>query len=239
MSRLGGSFQAVLVMSLSSVAYRVAKASVARVPAGWLRLRPYRVYAATLGPEAAAKEETAARPDEFTDLGSMRVAATPAEAADLAPLTTAANIASCDGRSRWAAVTRLGGRPIACLWIAETDHEEPELGVRHQVRDDEAWLFAAVVDPSHRRRGVYRRLLRFACGELASRGKTRLLFSVAYGNDASQHAHNVIQPRELGTVFATRSLGWTLCATSGRVRVGSTSRVGMGRGVELAILPTE
>ena len=106
---------------------------------------------------------------------------------------------------------------IGCAWIAAHSFEESDLGIRFELKSDEVWLYAAVVDSEYRRRGVYRQLLNFLLDELAQTNVSRIVLAATHGNIASIEAHESHGAIKAGTVIALRSLGVSFCATSGRV----------------------
>ncbi len=95
--------------------------------------------------------------------------------------------------------------------------EETELGLRVLLAEDQAWLFAALVDKSLRRRGVYSRMLKFIVTELANQGLPHQLVAVNPNNLASKHAHRQYALRQSGTVVAVRLLNVGCCLAFGTI----------------------
>lgn len=198
--------------------YRIGKRLVRSLPAWLIRFRPFVVYEIPLA--ATSPPSSSAAPREARPPLAWRIAwvADSAEAAALRPVASQECVDAWNGTTRRAAAVWDGVRPIACAWIAAESFDERELGVQFALRPDEAWLFAAVVDPARRGQGVYQRLLEFLTAELRAAGMSRLLLGVTVGNEPSRRAHARQGAIEVGRVTALRTLGLTFCRNSGGLR---------------------
>ena len=148
------------------------------------------------------------------------------------------NIAAWNGVMRRAAVAYEAGEPIGVVWIATQTFDEAELGLRFHVRDDEAWLFAAVVDPEYRRQGIYRQLLDFIVAELTDADYKRILLGVSLGNTPSQKAHARQRAVEVGTIYAARIFGFSGCLIQGHIRRLSRRPLARHMPLELIVAAT-
>lgn len=198
-----------------SLLYRAAKWCVQRIPRRVLRFRPFGVYEIPLD----RRDEEAVAAQSLAD-ASLQIdwIADRDELAELTGLADEVNLQSWNGATRRVAVARTHDQPIGVAWIATESFAEPDLGLSYRLQPDDAWLFAAVVDPQHRRQGVYTALLRFLIDELADERKTRLLLGVATGNEASRAAHSRVGAVGLGAIFAAACLGFGFCFCRGKIR---------------------
>lgn len=205
-------------MPLWAASYRLGRRLVGKLPPWLLRVRPVDVFEIVLSDHGATAASTGATGRDSP--GDERIAwiAASAEAEALGSLAGAANKAAFDGNTLRAAAVWQGDRPIACVWIARGCYEEPDVHVRYELAEDEAWLLAAAVAPEHRRRGVYRRLLGFVLPELAAAGTRRILLAVVCGNHASASVHQQLGARRIGRIAAVRALGATMTRGGGAVR---------------------
>lgn len=158
-----------------------------------------------------------------------------AEADRLRHLAAADNLNALDFTTRRIAVAWLNDRPIGCAWIATGSFEESELGLVFELQPGDAWLFAAVVEPSSRNKGVYSQLLAFLIEELKRDGIRRILLGVTFGNDASQRAHARQGATKVGEITAARCLGVTICRRIGRVSLMSPRAIALNRFIRLAV----
>ncbi|TWT50373.1 hypothetical protein Pla22_31150 [Rubripirellula amarantea] len=192
------------------------------VPAKLFRMRIFRVFEFRCPGEASAAALNSPSSDHQESI-TFRWCVDESEKAEAARLThyqpddTASEHRAClayDGE------TAIGG-----VWIASGSFDESELGVRIHLNDDQVWLFAAFIAKSHRRRGIYRRLLEYV---LTTHSRDDLglrpmvLASINPTNKASIAAHQVYFASEVGTAWTVRVLSWTWCRANGRLHVDQT-----------------
>lgn len=119
-----------------------------------------------------------------------------------------------------------GNTPVGGLWLSNGSFLERELGLVIELQPDTSWLFAAYVEKSHRRQGIYRRLLAFA---LATNEINRVFASINLFNNASMAAHRCMIVQKLGSCWAVRMLGLSVCHGNDRLltkqAIGSRTRV--------------
>ena len=152
------------------------------------------------------------------DAITFRWCETEAELAEAARLTFYQPDESSRGHRACLALE--GDEAIGGVWIGENQFDESELGLRIDLADDQVWLFAAYVAKSHRRRGIYRRLLEFVLRSEASGERPKTVYaSINPTNKASIAAHRVYVADVAGTSLAVRVLSWTWCCANGRLRV--------------------
>ena len=216
---------------LGSLLFRMVQRCVQALPSSLLRFRPFAVYEIRLG-EICLGEPTQAASDQS---GQVRWIASQDEARQLDNIATAKNIAAWNGTTRRAAVLWKKNRPVGVAWVAAQWFAEDELGLHYQLADDEVWLFASVVAPDFRRQGSYTQLLEFLKAELPRGGFTRILHGVSVGNTPSRKAHARQGARQLGTIFAAKSLGLAVCKVGGLVRRVSRRGWAWRRAVELVV----
>ncbi|HMP06281.1 MAG TPA: hypothetical protein PJ982_08035, partial [Lacipirellulaceae bacterium] len=211
--------RATSTMSHSTLLYRAGKRLLHMAPASLLRARPFNIYEIPLQrADDNSKTEQLPKRDSRGELPcDVRWVTDGAEAAALRPLATADNLAALDFSSRRAAAAWCDGQPVACAWIAAGHFEETELGLRFELRPAEAWLFAAVVAAAQRDRGVYRQVLRFLVDELQREGLQRILLGAPLGNEPS------------------RSLGCTICRTSGHLQRASSGGFALRQPIRLIV----
>lgn len=220
--------------SIRLLLYRTVQRCVQALPASLLRVRPFGVYEIRLSPSTSRPVEKAMNPAR-----QVRWIGSHAEADRLGDLATAENIATWNGTTRRAAAVWQNDQPVAVAWIATESFTESELGLHFLLDDDEAWLFAAVVAPALRRQGLYQQLLEFVKPELAHNNSTptnyRILLGVSNGNLPSQKAHGRQGAKQLGTIFAIKSLGLSFCQVGGQVRQISRRPWAWRRTITLAV----
>lgn len=126
-----------------------------------------------------------------------------------------------------------GDTPVGGVWISNGSFLERELGLVIELDPDECWLFAAYIEKSHRRRGIYARLLTFV---MTTDSKTKVFASINSYNKASIAAHRHMIARVLGTCWAGHLLGLSGCRSNGDLltlkSIGSRTRIklqGSGR----------
>jgi GNAT superfamily N-acetyltransferase len=220
-------------MAGSSFLYRMGKTLVDLLPERLLRCRPFGVYEIQL-PKSVDQSATKTAPDFVCQ---VRWVVNDAEAAQLRPLAGADNIAALDFTTRRAAAAWQDGQLVGCAWIATERFEERALGLRFELQNGEAWLFAAMVDPLRRNHGVYRQLLEFLIRELGAEGLRRILLGVTAGNEPSRRAHARQGAVEIGAIFAICSFGVTLVGCRGGVRRLSRLPASWGQPIRLAVEP--
>ncbi len=229
-----------LQKSLSSLLFRTVQRCVQALPSRLLRIRPFGVYQirlkevrleeVRLGPKTNdPKQEVSGSPYQ------VRWVACAAEADRLSELATAENIAAWNGTTRRAVAIWQKERPLGVAWVAAERFAEDELGLRYQLADDEVWLFAAVVAPDFRRQGLYKQLLEFLIERIASTETNRILLGISQGNSPSQKAHLQYGAKQVGTIFAAKSLGLVVCKVGGQVLRISKQGWAWRRDVEVAV----
>lgn len=213
--------------------YRAAKWCVQRIPKRVLRFRPFGVYEVPLD-----RCDDKAFPTRSAADASLQIdwIADRDELAELKNLADEANLQAWNGTTRSVAVARKHDEPIGVAWIATEFFVEPDLGLHYRLQSDDAWLFAAVVDPQYRRQGVYTALLRFLINELTDEGRGRLLLGVATGNEASRAAHSRVGARAVGSVLAIKCARLGYCRTAGSVIVDDGASVAWQRAIQVSVL---
>jgi GNAT superfamily N-acetyltransferase len=202
------------------VFYQFGKKIVGRFPVWIFRARPFHVYVIPLPNSLNAEVHDAE--SRNTRQGSsdfeIRWITDRAEATLLQGLARQESIAAFDPIARPCAAAWLGGKVVACAWLATESFEDTDLQLRFALQPGEVWLFAAVVESSHRNLGIYKKLLQFICDELDHNGFKRILLGVAIGNEPSLRAHARQGAKQVGYIFAVRSMGFTLSFSHGAVR---------------------
>ncbi len=211
------------------VFYRWAVRLIGVLPPWLLRLRPFGVYEISIPGAQGERKTASASATEVRWISSVE------EAARLASVTNAKNIAEWNGVSRRAVAAWRGDEIIAVAWIASESFGESELGVKFDLKPEEVWLFASVVSPAFRRQGVYRQMLGFLVDEFRSTKVKRILLGISIGNRPSLEAHTQQDASQIGTIFALKSLGLVLCRCSGHVRRISLSPISWCRPVRLVV----
>jgi GNAT superfamily N-acetyltransferase len=219
--------------------YHTAKRLVRTLPPWLLRFRPFGIYEIPLpksddAPAAMPFLPRCSGGQIDCQLGWVTGSA---EGAMLRHLATKESIATLNSSTRRAAAAWLNGQAIACVWIATESFEECELGLRFELKPNETWLYAAVVDPELRDRGVYRQLLEFLIDELSRADVQRILLGVTFGNEPSLRAHARQGATQVGAITAVRSLGFTFCCRVGRVRRLSPLSLAWRRPIRLVVEP--
>lgn len=217
-------------MSLSRFAYRSATWLSRCAPAWLLRIRPLTVFAIPTLQLATNDDSPAGPPEEV-----IRWVGSPEEAMLLYGVADAELCAAWHSETRRAAIVIREGAPIACVWVASGEHQDPDAALSVLVSDADRWLFAAVVDPRFRRAGVYQRLLRFIGQQLHAEGVERLVLGVPTDDQAALQAHRTHAPDELGGVLAAVLLGATWRRVSGGLEL--VTREDAGRTVTAVRVP--
>jgi GNAT superfamily N-acetyltransferase len=111
-------------------------------------------------------------------------------------------------------------RPVGGVWLSRDFFDESELAVRIRLKPDQVWLFAAFVDKSHRRRGIYRGLL----NEVLRHPSGTILASINPTNKPSMAAHDAFIRRKIGTCVAIKIGSRAKCWVRGDLRVDGATR---------------
>ncbi|MEM8944144.1 MAG: GNAT family N-acetyltransferase [Planctomycetota bacterium] len=213
--------------------FRVAKGCLRILPSHVLRFRPFAVFEVAIGEHANA---AAARVHQVVDESvELRWIADRGEFEESGSLVDPRNIRNWDDNSRRAAVVRQNGQVVGVAWVATGSYTEAELGLAYHLEPDEVWLFASVVDPRYRRRGLYTALLSFVIAELQAARCKRLLLGVSTGNQASLRSHLGVGAKRLGSIFVGKSLGIVCCTTHGKVGRLSPSAIAWRRPIVVSI----
>ncbi len=207
--------------STMSLLYRTAKTCVQLMPSQVLRFRPFGVYEISLAENA--RQVTRPEPSD----PSLRIdwVTDREELAQLTEVAASENLDSWNGKTRRVAVARREETPIGAAWIATESFAELDLGLSFHLQPGEAWLFAAVVEQSQRRQGIYSRLLQFVTNGLAGENRKRLLLGVSTGNQASLAAHRRFGAEQVGSIFAGKCLGFGFCRAGGDTKSESRTIV--------------
>jgi hypothetical protein len=119
-----------------------------------------------------------------------------------------------------------GQEAIGGVWIASESFNESELGLQIQLQPSQKWLFAANIAKSHRRRGIYGRLLRYTLHSVSpAPGSGDVLASINPTNKASIAAHRPMIAATLGTCLAARWLSLSLCGSTGQLKTTRAIRL--------------
>ena len=108
------------------------------------------------------------------------------------------------------------------LWGIKDCFVEEELGTKLQLSPDQVWLFAALVDQTFRRQGVYARVLSFMCrnGEDVfssyGDGPLKFLLCVNPHNIASNRVHRKYSKAVLGQAFSLKVSRIAICVCFGK-----------------------
>lgn len=215
--------------------YRLVKKFVGLFPSWLFRFRPFGRYQIVLPKSGVIVSETLHGAEDSRGKLTCEVRWVKAsEAAILNRVATRESIAALHSPTRRAAAAWFDNEVIACAWVATGSFGERDLGLRFELQPSDAWLSAAVVDPLHRRRGVYLQLMEFLVTELSRSEIGRMLFGVSLGNEPSRRAHMRFGATQIGQIVAVRILGLTACWHRGRIRLLSPA-FPLGRTVRLAV----
>lgn len=121
---------------------------------------------------------------------------------------------------RFAVRARVAQETVGGVWISRQQFDEPELGLRYRLADDQAWVFGAYVDRTQRNRGIYGRLLTEVMNDKTegNQESERYFAAITVNNRSSLVAHRRFTQRSLGLCMTMRFLGIALCLTTGRIR---------------------
>ncbi len=103
------------------------------------------------------------------------------------------------------------------FWAAVNFIDELSMGARLELEPNQAWLFGALVSDDFRRRGVYSKILRFICEQLAEKGFDYQVLAVNQSNTPSMGAHQKHALFASGTLTFVRLFSTTWCRTTDRV----------------------
>lgn len=99
----------------------------------------------------------------------------------------------------------------AYVWF-RTGHFKDEVdGIIYTLPSATVWLYDGRVDTAHRRKGLYKRLLRAAVRDLTEAGYSRIVLAVDYLNRNSVRGHLSVGAAVIGRVLVVRLLGRGAC----------------------------
>ena len=124
-----------------------------------------------------------------------------------------------------------GDQPIGGVWIAKESFYETDLGLKILLQPNQSWLFAAYISKSHRQRGIYRRMLRYA---LQSQTDRQVLAAINPTNKASIAAHQSMISETLGTSIAARLFSFACCVCKGRLRTIQALGLGLSNPTKIS-----
>lgn len=207
--------------ALSKIKQTGLKYSVAilfnRVVPEWLfRVRRFVVYRLET-PEPNRSETDLANP---TDSVSVNRCTNEAEIVAVENLTYYQRSYSTGNSIAYS--VKLEDRLAAGMWAATDCFDENELGVRILLGENQTWLFAARVDKTFRRQGLYSKLLPFVMSNMAEQGFADQLVSVNPDNIGSNRIHQQRSRDTVGYVLAIRFLKTTFCWTWGDIAKEAT-----------------
>jgi len=113
------------------------------------------------------------------------------------------------------AQAKTGNQLAGALWGIESEFNESELGITFTLKDDQRWLFAALVDSQFRGQRIYPRLLKHMCSQ-STDGSVKYLLCVNPHNKPSWNAHQKFAQQKLGEVFSLRIFNVALCVPFGK-----------------------
>lgn len=113
---------------------------------------------------------------------------------------------------------KLNGELVGAFWAAGNCFEETELGVRIDLRPEQIWLFAALVDKEHRGQGVHASVLEFIIPALIENGLKEIMLAVNPDNLGSYYVHKKYSSRTVGTVYAFRLFSMAICWAKGDIK---------------------
>ncbi len=108
------------------------------------------------------------------------------------------------------------------LWAVRNNFTEDELGIKFDLKSNQIWLFAALVDPRFRRQGIYAQVLRFTCCEGESKfatdaaGSPQFLLCVNPHNIASNGVHKKYAKEVFGHAFSFKFFNVAACFCFGK-----------------------
>ena len=111
---------------------------------------------------------------------------------------------------------------VGGLWVATDRYPETALGFRMIFQPNQAWIYAAYVNPEIRGENVYQRTLAFACEDLERQGWEEILVAVAPWNKASMYVHEKHSKQKMGRVVAVRFLKFAAIFHFGNISKSKT-----------------
>ena len=111
------------------------------------------------------------------------------------------------------------GKLLAGLWAAPNSFLEDSLGVKFEFSTEQAWLYCAFVHADARGRGVYKKLISFAAGDLEERGFSQLLGIVQPWNRISRLMHERQSRGIIGRMSTIRAGSLVLISHAGNLSV--------------------
>jgi GNAT superfamily N-acetyltransferase len=211
---------------LTTYGYRAAKRIVRLLPASLVRFRPFRIY------EMPLNDGTRSRKPSDLKCHVAWISSSD-EGAVLKHLAAAHNVAAVDGTITRAVAAWVDDRAVGCAWVTRKTFLECELGLEFELKSNEAWLYAAVVEVRHRNRGIYGQILQFLIDELRQEGVERILLGVAFGNEPSRRAHARQGASHISSIFALRSMGISCCVRRGQFTRPLTQIIKWGQPIKL------
>lgn len=117
-----------------------------------------------------------------------------------------------------AILARFDDSVAGAMWAVAQRFPEVDLGVEMVLEPQQAWLFAAQVNKSFRRRGIHRQILGRLMLELSKRGHRHQLVSVNPHNVGSNMIHRKASFRTMGYVRTLKIFNIAFCTVSGDMR---------------------
>ncbi len=93
---------------------------------------------------------------------------------------------------------------VGIAWFATRNYYDVDTATRVTLSFDEAWIYGVWIHRKHRKRGLYRDLLRHAGLELRRRGIRQLLFAIDAVNIRSKRLHRRLSAKPIGHLFGVR-----------------------------------
>lgn len=99
----------------------------------------------------------------------------------------------------------------AYVWFRTGSFKDEVDGIIYTLSSETVWLFDGRVDTAHRRKGLYKRLLRAAARDLSEAGYSRIVLAVDHLNRNSVRGHLSVGAAVIGRVLVVRLLGRGAC----------------------------
>lgn len=193
------------------------------VPESLFRFRIFRIFEIGVAAERRADGDQRGNPGPESDL-QLRFCEVEADfeaARALTHFRPGAGDVGREGETLRACLAQDWASPVGGVWIASDHFDERELGIRIRLPESAGWIFAAFVAKSHRRRGIYRRLLNHAVTNDPA-DPAVFYCSINPTNKASIAAHKPFIRKTAGTCVAARFLKWPIAIAWGGLRVERT-----------------
>ncbi len=218
-----------------------ARSLFRRIPASVLKWRPFGVYAITVDELAGQGRGEAEAEDRGNDStrsvhaeSSLVIRwAGPTDRPSLSELSPP-ELLDLLSRPKQAIIAERDGQVIGAAWFARGKFVEPDIGIEIRLREDDVWLYAAVVHPDHRRQGIYTQILNGALTELAQDQVQRILLGISSGNIASVKSHDKFNAQKIGTVIAGRVGSYLVFAATGG-KIEATARTAWGKAAKIRL----